>query len=112
MRLHPIAIIIGAAFGVLVTLQRVGDNDLFWHVETGRRTLALPLPRVCTFSWTIAGAPVLTDQWLGDALFAAALTLDDWRGVLALRVLAVTALVAIVVDTTLAARPRAPLVAG
>jgi len=112
MRLHPIAIIIGAAFGVLVTLQRVADNDLFWHVETGRRTLELALPRIDTFSWTIAGAPVLTDQWLGDALFAAARALDDWRGVLALRVLAVTALVAIVVDTALAARPRAPLVAG
>src|SRR6266850_3209504 len=47
---------------------------------------------------------------LGAAL-GAARALGDWRGVLALRVIAVAALVAIVVDTALRARPGRPIVA-
>src|SRR5207248_8260321 len=112
IRPAPFAIALGTVFGVLVTLQPVSDSDLFWHVATGRRTLELALPRVDLFSWTIAGLPVFTDQWLGDAVLAAARAAADWRGVLAIRALAVAALVAIVVDTALAARPRAPLVAA
>ena len=111
-RVAPIAIVLGAAFGVLVTLQPISDSDLFWHVETGRRTIAGELPRADAFSWTIAGAPVLTDQWLGDAVLAAARAIGDWRGVLALRALLVALLVAVVVDGAIAARPRAPFVAA
>lgn len=111
MRIAPIAVILGAMFGALVSLQPINDSDLFWHVETGRRTLDLAMLRIDVFSWTIRGAPVLTDQWLGDALLAAAQALGDWRGVLALRVFAVAALVAAVVDTCLAARPGRPMVA-
>lgn len=107
-----LAILLGAAFGVLVSLQPIKDSDLFWHVETGRRTIAGALPRADIFSWTIASAPVLTDQWLGDAILAAARALGDWRGVLALRVLAVALLVGIIVDTALAARPGRPIVAA
>ena len=108
-RVSALAIVLGAAFGALVTLQPVSDSDLFWHVETGRRTLGGELPRVDVFSWTIAGAPVFTDQWLGDLLLAAARALGDWRGVLALRALAVAVLVAIVVDAALRARPSRPI---
>jgi hypothetical protein len=111
-RVSAFALLLGAAFGALVTLQPVADSDLFWHVATGARTLAGDLPRTDPFSWTIAGQPVLTDQWLGDLIFAAARALGDWRGVLALRALAVAALVTIVVDTALAARPGRPIVAA
>lgn len=111
MRVSRLAIAIGALFGVLVTLQPVFDTDLFWHLETGRRTIAGELPRVDLFSWTVRGMPVFTDQWLGDALLALGRALLDWRGVLLIRALAVTGLVTIVCDTALAARPRAPLVA-
>jgi hypothetical protein len=111
IRLSPIAIVLGATCGALVSLQPISDSDLFWHVMTGRSTLALELLRTDVFSWTIRGAPVLTDQWLGDALLAAAQALGDWRGVLALRVVAVAALVAVVVDTAVAARPGRPIIA-
>jgi len=111
MRVSPLAIALGALFGALITLQPVSDSDLFWHVETGRRTLAGDLPRVDHFSWTVNGEPVFTDQWLGDVLFAAAQTVGDWRGVLALRVLAVAALVAIIVDTAVRSRAGRPIVA-
>ncbi len=110
-RISLLALGFGAAFGALVTLQPVSDSDLFWHVETGLRTLTGDLPRVDVFSWTAAGAPVFTDQWLGDLLFAIARALGDWRGVLALRAVAVATLVAIVVDSTIRARPGRPIVA-
>ncbi len=110
-RVPALALALGAAFGALVTLQPVSDSDLFWHVETGRRTLAGDLPRVDVFSWTIAGAPVFTDQWLGDLALAAARALGDWRGVLGLRAIAVAALIAFVVDAALRARPSRPIVA-
>lgn len=106
-----LAVVLGAAFGALVSLQPVADSDLFWHLEAGRRTLTGDLPRTDVFSWTIAGAPVLTDQWLGDVLLAAAHAVGEWRGVLALRMLAVALLVSVIVDTALAARPARPSVA-
>jgi hypothetical protein len=111
MRVSAFAIALGAIFGALVTLQPINDSDLFWHVETGRRTLAGDLPRLDFFSWTANGTPVFTDQWLGDVALAAARAIGDWRGVLALRALAVAALVAIVVDTALRARPGRPVIA-
>ncbi|MDQ2953230.1 MAG: hypothetical protein M3R54_13310 [Chloroflexota bacterium] len=111
MRISPLAVLVAAVFGALATLQPVGDSDLFWHLDNGRRTLAGDLPRTDVLSWTVAGAPVFTDQWLGDVLLAIAKTLGDWRGVLALRVIGVVALVLIVVDTAMAARPGRPIVA-
>src|SRR6267142_4665126 len=90
-RVSVVALALDAAFGALITLQPVSDSDLFWHLATGARTLAGDLPRTDTLSWTIAGAPVLTDQWLGDLVLAAARAVADWRGVLALRALAVAA---------------------
>jgi len=108
-RVSVLALALGAAFGALATLQPVSDSDLFWHVETGRRTLGGDLPRVDVFSWTVAGAPVLADQWLGDLLLAVARALGDWRGILALRALAVAALVAIVLDAALRSRPGRPI---
>ena len=110
-RISPIAMVFGAFAGVLVSLQPISDSDLFWHVATGRSTLDLGILREDIFSWTIRGAPVLADQWLGDAFLAAAQAVGDWRGVLALRVLVVAALVAVVVDTAVAARPGRPIVA-
>ncbi len=111
MRVSVLAVALGATFGALVSLQPIDDSDLFWHVATGRPTLDLVLLRTDAFSWTVAGAPVLTDQWLGDAVLAAAQAVGDWRGVLALRVLAVAVLVTIVVDTAMTARPGRPIVA-
>jgi hypothetical protein len=109
-RVSALALALGAAFGALATLQPVSDSDLFWHLETGRRTLGGDLPRADVFSWTVAGGPVLVDQWLGDLLLAVARALGDWRGVLALRALAVAALVATVIEAARHARPGRPIV--
>jgi hypothetical protein len=111
MRVSALAIALGAAFGALVALQPVNDSDLFWHIATGRPTLDLALLRQDVFSWTVAGRPVLADQWLGDAILAAGYVLGDFRGVLVIRVVAVVLLVAVIVDTALTARPGRPTVA-
>src|SRR5207247_10357859 len=112
MRVSPFALFLGVVFAYLVTLQPINDSDLFWHVETGRLTLAGDLPRVEVFSWTARGEPVFTDQWLGDLVLAVARAAAGWPGILALRALAVFALVALVVDAAMSARLRAPIVAA
>lgn len=111
-RVAALAIVLGAAFGSLVVFQPISDSDLFWHLETGKSTITGDLQRTDSFSWTIAGAPVATDQWLGDALIAAAQAFGGWRGLLLLRALAVALLVLLIVDSALASRSRAPLVAA
>ena len=111
MRVAPFALFLGAVFAVLVTLQPINDSDLFWHIETGRRTLSGDLPRVDVFSWTASGMPVFTDQWLGDLILAVAGAVAGWSGVLVLRALAVFALVTLLADGALSARPRQPIVA-
>ncbi len=111
-RVSTLAVVLGALFGALVSLQPIGDSDLFWHVASGQQTLAGNLPRADVFSWTVRGTPVLADQWLGDALLAAAQAVGGWRGVLALRVLAVAALVAIATDTAVRARAGRPVIAA
>ena len=56
----------GGIFGALSTLATIGDPDLFWHLAQGRQTVTDGLARVDTFSWSVNGLPVLTDQWLGQ----------------------------------------------
>ncbi len=101
---------IGAAFAFASTRLGVGDTDVFWHLVAGRETLAHGLARVDTYSWTVRGDPISTDQWLGQVLFALASNLAGWRGIVGLRALAVALLIGLVVYATLRARKR-PLVA-
>jgi len=87
----PVAI--GALFGAVSTRLPVGDSDVFWHLALGRDTLANGVQRVDTYSWTVAGQPVSIDQWLGQVLSAAAWQIGDWRGVVALRAIAIALLI-------------------
>ena len=100
---------IGAFFGAVSTRLPLGDSDAFWHLALGRDTLANGIQRVDTYSWTVAGQPVSIDQWLGQVCWAAAWQLGDWRGVVALRAVAVALLVAFVVYAALRERPARPL---
>jgi hypothetical protein len=62
----------------------------------------------------VRGAPVSTDQWLGQVLMSGAFAIGDWWAVAVLRVLEVTALVALVaVGASLTgARPLAVVLAS
>ena len=70
----PIAI--GAAFGAASTRLAVGDSDVFWHLIVGRDALRGLIAVPDDLSWTVAGQPTSSDQWLGQALWT--LDRDDW----------------------------------
>lgn len=103
----PIAI--GAAFGAASTRLAAGDSDVFWHLVVGREVLGGLIAVPDHLSWTVVGHPTSSDQWLGQALWAFAYDAGEWRGVVALRALAVTLLVGLIVFAALRERPRRPL---
>jgi len=108
-----IPIAFGAALGAASASVAVGagDSDIYWHLATARETLARGLVREDLFSWTIRGDPVGTDQWLGQLLLYLGYAAAEWRGVLAVRALAVALLIGLLVAAALARRPERPLVA-
>lgn len=114
MRLAGIALLAGGAAGLLAATQPVSDTDLFWHLATARETLAHGLVRSDVFSWTVRGMPVSLDQWLGQLVLYAAYLLGDARGIAILRVLLVTALLALVAlsASLRASRPLAVVLAA
>ncbi len=103
----PVAI--GAFFGAVSTRLPVGDSDVFWQLALGRATLANGVQRIDTFSWTVAGQPTSIDQWLGQVLWAVAWQAGEWRGVVALRAVAVALLVGLIVYLAMRERPARPL---
>ena len=101
-----LALLLGAAAALMAAVQPIADTDLFWHLATGRETLAHGIVRTDLFSWTVNGAPVSTDQWLGQVLLWVAYSVADWRGITILRVASVFALVALVAWNAGATGPR------
>lgn len=91
-----IALLVGAAAGLLAATQPISDPDLFWHLATGRETLAHGFVRTDLFSWTVRGAPVSTDQWLGQVMLYLAYASAGWHGVAIVRVVAVAAIVGLI----------------
>jgi hypothetical protein len=57
------------------------------------------------------GAPLATDQWLGQLLLYAGYAAGSWHGVLAVRTIAVAVLVACIAAAALVRRPGPPAVA-
>ncbi|MBM4435163.1 MAG: hypothetical protein FJ028_08700, partial [Chloroflexi bacterium] len=104
-----LATLVGGALGAASAAVPVADTDVFWHLATARETLANGLVRADAFSWTARGAPVATDQWLGQLLLYAAYSAGSWIGVLGLRAVAVAVLVGCIAAAALARRPSAPL---
>lgn len=102
---------IGAFFGAVSTRLPVGDSDVYWHLALGRQVLGGLIAAPDTLSWTAIGRPGSSDQWLGQALWALAYDAAAWRGVVALRAIAVALLVGIIVYAALRERPARPLVA-
>ncbi|HEY6957880.1 MAG TPA: hypothetical protein VI814_03565, partial [Candidatus Limnocylindria bacterium] len=92
-----LALLVGAAAGLLAATQPIADTDLFWHLATARETLAHGLVRTDVFSWTVRGQPVAVDQWLGQLALYGAYLAAGWRGIAVLRVVLVAALLALVV---------------
>lgn len=106
-----IPLAVGGALGVVTTQLPVGDTDLFWHLATARETLERGIVGADLFSWTIPGQPIPTDQWLGQILWYGAYLVGEWRGIVALRAIAVALLVALIAAAAIARRPGRPLLA-
>jgi len=100
----------GGVFGALSTLATIGDPDLFWHLAQGRQTVTEGLARLDTFSWSVNGLPVLTDQWLGQVIWYEAYAALGWNGVIVLRALLVAGLATLVVAGALTVQRR-PIIA-
>ncbi|HEV8536710.1 MAG TPA: hypothetical protein VGR87_13480 [Candidatus Limnocylindria bacterium] len=111
---RSIAVLVGAALGAASASRPAGDSDIYWHLATARETLAHGLVRQDVFSWTVRGAQVSTDQWLGQLLYYAAYLVDGWSGVVLLRGAAIAILVALIFANAAAlpgVRPITALVA-
>jgi hypothetical protein len=77
------ALLVGATFSVVRSFSV--DPDMWWHVRTGE--LILSTHRWATtdpYSYTAAGAPWMSCEWLGDVFFAVVYRLGGLRGLEAL----------------------------
>jgi len=110
---RAIAVLSGAALAAASATLPVRDTDLFWHLATAREALAHGLVRSDLFSWTIPGAAVPTDQWLGQLILYSGYAIGSWHGVLVVRTVAVAALVGLTAAAALVrVTPRpAPVIA-
>jgi hypothetical protein len=59
----------------------LNDGDVSWHIAAGRWILANGrLPNADPFSFTAAGQPWVTTEWLAEIVFASAFQLDSYAG--------------------------------
>ena len=75
-----------AAFGYLMFSPDVfNDGDTYWHIAAGRWMLAHgEVLHRDVFSYTHAGQPWMTHEWLSEILMALAYNAASWNGVLVL----------------------------
>jgi len=108
-----IALLLGGLAGALAATQPIADTDLWWHLATGRETVAHGLVQSDVFSWTVRGMPVTTDQWLGQVVLYLSYALAGWSAVAVLRIALAAALIAFVARaaTGRSARPLAVVLA-
>ena len=60
----------------------LNDPDTFWHIRTGQWILDhWQFPTVDVFSYTAAGKPWISTEWLSEVIFAVAFKLGGWRAV-------------------------------
>lgn len=56
----------------------MGAIDLAYHIRAGQDVLHGNIPRVDTYTFTVAGAPWLDQQWLAQGVFAALYNAGGW----------------------------------
>ncbi|MFL5298116.1 MAG: hypothetical protein ACJ798_17200 [Phenylobacterium sp.] len=77
-------------FALTLWLPQVfNDGDTWWHVAAGRLMIARgEVLATDPFSFTMAGRPWMTHEWLSEVLFGGAFNLGGWGGVQLLTALA------------------------
>jgi hypothetical protein len=78
-----------AAFAVFVAVLLLpavlNDGDLYWHIATGRWAVEnMAVLRIDPFSYTFAGHPWQTQDWLAEIVMALAYIGAGWSGLLLL----------------------------
>ncbi len=63
---------IAALLGALVSLSRIGDYDVWYHLRAGDWILAHGIPATDPFAYTAASAPASVQSWLAAVLLALA----------------------------------------
>lgn len=89
MRIDAMTVAFGAAFiAFVLTLLSpavLQDGDSYWHIAAGRWMIDnRAVLRIDPFSYTLAGHPWQTHEWLGEILLALAYVGGGWSGVLVL----------------------------
>ena len=80
----PFALLAGLAAFVLAAFAPglLNDSDTYWHISAGQWMLAHhQLLRADVFSYTAAGAPWHTQEWLAEILMALAWKADGWKAI-------------------------------
>ncbi len=68
----------------------LNDADTYWQIALGDWMIAnRTVPHVDTFSWTVAGAPWISSQWLAQVIFAVSYGALGWSGVVIVSSLAI-----------------------
>lgn len=84
----PLPLVIAACvYALLLALgpRLLNDPDSFWHLFIGRWMVEHgAVPRMDTFSFTMAGTPWIAKEWLSQLLYAGAHALGGWVAVVAL----------------------------
>jgi hypothetical protein len=91
----PVALAVAAgAYLLLLGLggQLLNDADTYWQIALGDWIFAHgAVPHADTFSWTMAGGPWISSQWLAQVLFAQVFALAGWAGVVVVSAAAIAA---------------------
>ena len=70
----------------------LNDADTYWQIALGDWMIAhRAVPHVDTYSWTMAGEPWISSQWLAQVIFATVYGAFGWSGVVAVSALAIAA---------------------
>src|SRR3989442_1185847 len=84
-----VPLVLGGLAALAASQTPVSDSDLFWHLAIGRDVAAHGIARLEMYSWTVAGRPVLVDQWLGEIGLSVAYAIGSWGGGITLRAVVV-----------------------
>jgi hypothetical protein len=72
------------------------DSDTMWHIRTGQWILEhARVPTVDLYSYTAAGKPWISTEWLAEVVYAVAFNLGGWRAVAIVAIAACAAIVGI-----------------
>ena len=87
-------VVVSLLYVMLLALgpKLLNDADTYWQIALGDWMIAnRAVPTVDVYSWTVAGQPWISSQWLAQVIFASAYGALGWSGVVAVSALAIAA---------------------